>query len=286
VPTTPRSSLPRSGARKTFRSRLLLVPFMVAVAIGMLGFPATAAAWDANQFSSTSEKQLFSLHNQARASAGRKALRWDNALLSYARQRSKDMIVNGYFSHNIPPDGHLIFTNLDNGGYCYRTAGENLGWNNYPDDIATAAMHESFMSSSGHRSNILSSKYDVMAVGAYKGPTGKKMWTVLFADKCGSTATAPKPTPKPKPKPKPAPKPAPKPKPVIKVVPTPTPTPTAPAREPNDPEAGEIVVAAADPPPLSAPPSPPGVLRVREQVTGTSIMDALVATIVGFLFGT
>ncbi len=25
------------------------------------------------------------------------------------------------------------------------------------------------------------------AIGAYKGPTGKKMWTVLFADKCGTT---------------------------------------------------------------------------------------------------
>ena len=59
------------------------------------------------------------------------------------------------------------------------------------------------MGSPGHRANILGKTWDVIGIGAYKGPTGKKMWTVLFADKCGSTA--PKPTPKPTPKPRPKP---------------------------------------------------------------------------------
>ncbi len=70
------------------------------------------------------------------------------------------------------------------------------------------------MDSSGHRANILGKAWDVIGIGAYKGPTGKKMWTVLFADKCGTTSTAPKPTPKPtaKPKPKPTPRPTARPK--------------------------------------------------------------------------
>ena len=31
-------------------------------------------------------------------------------------------------------------------GYCYAVAGENIGWNNYPDDLATGAVHQAFMS--------------------------------------------------------------------------------------------------------------------------------------------
>ena len=76
---------------------------------------------------------------------------------------------------------------LDKKGYCYAIAGENIGWNNYPDDVATGAVHAAFMKSSGHRANILGKKWDVIGVGAYKGPTGKKMWTVIFADRCGGT---------------------------------------------------------------------------------------------------
>ena len=75
----------------------------------------------------------------------------------------------------------------------------------------------------------------MIGIGAYKGPTGKKMWTVLFADRCGSTTTtkpAPKPTPKPRPAatPKPAAKATPKPTPK----PTPVPTPTPAVAEPTD----------------------------------------------------
>jgi uncharacterized protein YkwD len=277
----------------------VLLAVIVAVAVGLLGFPSTAAAWGSNQFSSTSEKQLFRLHNQARAAAGRKALKWDPALLTIARARSKDMIVNNYFSHEIPPDGHLVFRNMARAGYCSRTAGENIGWNNYPDDVATVAMHESFMGSSGHRSNILSSRFDVMAAGAYKGPTGKKMWTVIFADKCGSSgstpAPKPKPTqPKPKPKPvaakpKPAPKPQPKPKPAVVAAPSPSPSPPPPValpREVPDDPGGEPRLAHASPePPPEQPPPPPGGLRVHEPTGRAGILDSLLGTIIGMLFG-
>jgi hypothetical protein len=146
------------------------------------------------------------------------------------------MITRGYFSHNIPPSGKNVFSVLDSKGYCYNVAGENIGWNNYPDDVATGAVHSAFMKSSGHRSNILGKKWDVIGIGAYKGPTGKKMWTVIFADKCGKSSggsssgggsgskTTPKPKPKPKPRatPRPTPKPTPKPTPVKTMPPPPT----------------------------------------------------------------
>ena len=134
------------------------------------------------------------------------------------------MIVRGYFSHSIPPTAS-VFSILDAKGYCYAIAGENIGWNNYPDDVATKTVHKQFMASSGHRANIMGKRWDVVGIGAYKGADGKKMWTVLFADKCGSSGggttakapsktTATKTVAKPRATPKPTPKPTPVPTPV------------------------------------------------------------------------
>jgi uncharacterized protein YkwD len=231
------------------RLAVLVAGAFLAVTVGVFAHPASAAAWSAGSFSAASASQLLQLTNQARASAGLRALKSDSTLTSIARWRSKDMIERDYFSHSIPGSGS-VFDVLQAKGYCFRVAGENIGWNSYPDDAATQAVHLKFMDSSGHRANILGKAWDVVGIGAYKGPTGKKMWTVLFADKCGGAAAAtPKPKPKPTPKPaapratpkpaapratpRPTPKAAPRPTPVA--TPEPTPTPEPPDRsEPDD----------------------------------------------------
>ena len=103
------------------------------------------------------------------------------------------MIKRDYFSHDIPGYGR-VFDVMSDRGYCYHVAGENIGWNNSSDATATGKIHNSFMNSSGHRSNILGRDWDVIGIGAYKGANGKKMWTVIFADKCGSVKPKPKPS--------------------------------------------------------------------------------------------
>ncbi len=175
--------------RATPRRFALIVALAFAItAIGLLVAPGPTDAWSSGQYNSTSEKQLVALTNQSRAAAGLKSLKVDSTLTSIARGRSKDMIVRGYFSHSIPPSGKNVFSILDSKGYCYAIAGENIGWNNYPDNTATKTVHRMFMESPGHRSNVLGKRWDVIGIGAYKGPTGKKMWTVLFADKCGGSS--------------------------------------------------------------------------------------------------
>jgi uncharacterized protein YkwD len=237
APAFPTPAVPSPRAvRASHRLVGVLVIAFAASAVGLLAAPRPADAWSAGQFSSSSERQLVSLTNQSRASAGLRALKIDSALTSIARWRSKDMITRNYFSHNIPPSGYNVFHVLDQKHYCYVIAGENIGWNNYPDDVATGVVHNSFMQSPGHRANILGKRWDVIGVGAYKGPTGKKMWTVIFADKCGSskpssgggTKATPKPKPAakapatPRPTPKPTPKPTLKPTPVKTMPPDPT----------------------------------------------------------------
>ncbi len=181
---TPRGLIPnRSGSRQDIRRIALGLAIAFGItAMGLLASAGPTYAWDANSFNSSSERELVSLTNQARAAAGLRALKIDSALTSIARWRSKDMIVRNYFSHNIPPSGKMVFSVLDSKGYCYSLAGENIGWNNYPDDVATRTIQRQFMASSDHRGNILGKRWDSIGVGAYKGPDGKKMWTVLFAD--------------------------------------------------------------------------------------------------------
>jgi uncharacterized protein YkwD len=265
-------------------------PIAVAIAfavssIGLLAAPAPTFAWDAGAFSSASEQQLVALTNQSRANAGRRALRVDSALTSIARWRSKDMIDRNYFSHSIPPSGKQVFAVMSERGYCFNLAGENIGWNTYADDVATAQIHQMFMDSPGHRENIMGRAWDVIGIGAYKGPNGKKMWTVLFADKCG---TAPKPTPRPTPKP--APKPTPKP--TVKATPRPAIATPPPTTTPNPPP---LVTAPPEPDRSLDDPEAPAEarptaeiaanLRVADPPAQRGLFDSIVGGATAAFFG-
>src|SRR5665647_1921685 len=90
------------------RLALMLAVALVATSAGLLALPGRALGWDVNTFSSTSEQQLFTLTNQARATS-LPPLRWDSVLAGIARWRSQDMATRDYFSHNIPPSGEMVF---------------------------------------------------------------------------------------------------------------------------------------------------------------------------------
>jgi uncharacterized protein YkwD len=316
---TPRGLIPnRSGSHQDIRR--IVVGLAIAFGITAMGLLASAGptyAWDANSFNSSSERELVSLTNQARAAAGLRALKIDSTLTSIARWRSKDMIVRNYFSHNIPPSGKMVFSVLDSKGYCYYLAGENIGWNNYPDDVATATIQRQFMASSDHRANILGKRWDSIGVGAYKGPDGKKMWTVLFADKCGSTSTAPKATPKPTPKPivkaQATPKPTPKPtaaapissaSPSLEAIQSPELTPSPEATDPNGlgigpggngdgsgngTDTGNGGASGGGPPPGQGGGNPAGdtstSLRVVDESAPPGLFETIVGDVTGFFLG-
>jgi uncharacterized protein YkwD len=94
------------------------------------------------------------------------------------------MSVRGYFSHAIPPLGQKVFATLEDEEYRFTLAGENIGWNTHADGVATERIHQAFLDSPGHRANIVAEPWSAIGVGAYKGPDGKKVWTVLFVDPC------------------------------------------------------------------------------------------------------
>jgi uncharacterized protein YkwD len=307
VPPTPRVG---SQPRLTRRLSILVAIAFAASAVAALAHPSSTFAWDGNAFSSGAEHDLVTLTNRSRAAAGRKALRVSSTLSSIARWRSKDMIDRDYFSHSIPGYGN-VFKKISASGFCYSLAGENIGWTSEGDSTATARIHQMFMASSGHRANILGKDWDTIGVGAYKAADGKKMYTVLFANKCGSSAPNLSSKPKPKPKPKPRPKqvesrPRTTPKPHAKATPKPTPEPTpalivpgATERVEPSTDAGPTdEVAPPTPTPSPEPTAPPEVvepaatvedsghgLRVMEPSAPPGLVDTIVGGVTGFFLG-
>jgi uncharacterized protein YkwD len=117
--------------------------------------------------------------NNERAAAGLAPLQVDASLVEVGRERSNDMIKQGYFGH-VSPTGETAFSLLDKYGIPYSWAGENLARNNYPADQCVAiAMHD-WMASEGHRENILNPHYTAMGIGGAVDASGMYYFTTVF----------------------------------------------------------------------------------------------------------
>jgi len=172
--------------QRSRRPRLVvLAAVLAALLIGVTAVaPSTQVrAWDAGTFSASDEVLLVNLTNQARAAAGFGPLRVSSVLHSLAEWRSKDMAARNYFAHEIPPGGQLVFHYMDLRRIAYNLAGEEIGWDNAPDDQATTMVQHMFMDSPEHRAIVLNATWDSIGVGAFKGSDGAMKFTVLFTQK-------------------------------------------------------------------------------------------------------
>lgn len=133
------------------------------------------------------ENAIFTYTNAERNKLGLKPLILDTALSNIAREHSKDMAQNGYFSHtNALGEGpterakrvsYPLHKDLGGGWYSEGIA-ENIGKmptgnvvgigfvGDDADSIAKAQV-KSWMDSPGHRANILDTTYDRIGIGTY-----------------------------------------------------------------------------------------------------------------------
>lgn len=112
--------------------------------------------------------------NAVRARNGLPALRADAAMNRAARQRAAELAKR--FSHTRPNGGRGL-TILSEMGVSYRTAGENIAAGQTSAQVVMSA----WMGSSGHRANILSSRFGRIGVGQVT-VNGRNYWVQLFAD--------------------------------------------------------------------------------------------------------
>ena len=120
------------------------------------------------------EENAFLLLNQDRKANGLASLKLDPVLCEIARAKSRDMHVNNYFSHTSPTYGSPSQM-LNSFGYAYTSVAENIA-HHATIEKAQAA----FMSSTGHRSNILGSQWSKVGIGVCYDAQGFVYVTQLF----------------------------------------------------------------------------------------------------------
>lgn len=109
--------------------------------------------------------------NEERAKAGIPALKISDALCKSAQGHAEDMYKNKYFSHT-SPDGKTMQYRISKYKTDYRTLGENIacGHENAQEVV------KGWMSSEGHRANILNKDFTEIGVGYCNG-----YWVQNFA---------------------------------------------------------------------------------------------------------
>ncbi len=103
-------------------------------------------------------------------------LKENEKLNQAALAKARDIIKNQYFAHN-SPFGVGPAELAEQAGYDYLEIGENLAMGNFEDDKAVV---EAWMNSSGHRANILNSKYKEIGAAVLKGIyQGSEVWVAV-----------------------------------------------------------------------------------------------------------
>lgn len=114
-----------------------------------------------------------------------------NAALSQAAQaKANDMINRNYWSHTTP-DGKEPWVFIDQTGYQYQAAGENLAYGFTSSSGAVTG----WMNSPGHRANILNGRYSEVGFGIANSPDYQRegeqtIVVALYATPTAQTATA------------------------------------------------------------------------------------------------
>jgi len=228
-----------SSARKPGRvfARTVLFGASALFAAGLLTWtPSAVTGWNQG----AAEGTLWQLLNGARVNNGMAPLQQHATLVGLARWRSQDMLNRDYFSHTIPGCGCQVYAYYDQNGLNYVWGGENIGWNSgLSDGDSPVAVHNQFMSSSGHRANVLNAAFTHGGVGgaaaddyAFQGYVqNTRMYTELFMQAAGA---APAPAP---------PAPA-APAPASRTAPAPVAAAPAAVAPPAEPTAFEVAVDA------------------------------------------
>ena len=151
------------------------------------------------------EQEIHRLINAERTRSGQRGLRWDDRLGDIARSHSDDMASQDYFDHvnlkgESPTDrgnnadypcvkqlsggafsyglAENIWYGWEYSSYTYGTFGTRYDWMSQTE-LAQQAV-ASWMGSSGHRGNILTSKYDQTGIGVGFGVSGGKKHAVYL----------------------------------------------------------------------------------------------------------
>jgi uncharacterized protein YkwD len=119
--------------------------------------------------------QVLVLVNRERAKAGCRAVTANASLQRAAQAHSADMAARNYFSHT-SQDGRTFADRIRAAGYGGNRMAENIA----AGQATAASVMQAWMSSSGHRANILNCSYTALGVGHATGGSYGHYWVQDF----------------------------------------------------------------------------------------------------------
>jgi len=124
------------------------------------------------------EMQCFNEVNRVRVGHGLTPLAFNESLLRVARDYSRRMAEENFFSHN-DPDGHTVRERVSEANIRWRILGENLSYSNgYISPVAVSMT--GWMDSPPHRHNLLDRVWRQTAIGAWISANGTVYFTEIF----------------------------------------------------------------------------------------------------------
>src|SRR5512143_79827 len=124
------------------------------------------------------EQQCLDEVNRVRRRSRLAPLEFNEGLLPVARDYSRRMAEEHFFSHT-DPDGFTVRERVDSADIRWRMVGENLAYSNGYVNPVAASLH-GWMESPGHRKNILDPDFSLTAVGVWVGSDGTVYFTEIF----------------------------------------------------------------------------------------------------------
>jgi uncharacterized protein YkwD len=118
--------------------------------------------------------------NRARGNGNLQPLRHNDTLKRIAEAYARQMAAGTFFSH-VDPQGKSISDRAQQGGYDYREIGENLAKLLIHDaqNVVSYAV-DGWMSSPGHRANIMNADYDEIGIGVAQDASGQYYFCQLL----------------------------------------------------------------------------------------------------------
>ena len=158
---------------------------VLAFALGCASVPITIPApgtggstsVPANENRAAIAAEVIRLTNEARARNGLPALRTNAKLMEAARLHAEQMAAAQRGDHTISGARYpTMQSRLEAVGYAYLQVAENVAWNQpSPQSVLT-----SWMSSSGHRANILETGVTEMGAAMARSSRGEPYWIQVF----------------------------------------------------------------------------------------------------------
>lgn len=149
---------------------------MIALPVAALVINASLALQPIQAISqpTSHELKLIELTNQERIARGLKPLKYNPELRNAAQAKAADILNKDYFDH-VSPQGKTPWQFIDQSGYSYRKAGENLAI----DFTTVEGPVAGWMNSPSHRANVLKADYEEVGIAEVTGDFNGRETTVV-----------------------------------------------------------------------------------------------------------